>query len=179
MNATRFFDHRVLVALGLFRRKLPIRHVNGDVCMYSDPIFSSSGQWPRNALMQIVAIVPRCTGLPRRYTRASTLSHFPFASLSLCLFHLPPRFASTHSKLSLRVPCTCLPFYLSLSKLIRPRESRGRRKSSRKFDCTRFATRALFYIRRYVSIGKSRGTEAIVTNNAKIASDAAFHDIVN
>lgn len=92
-----------------------------------------------------------------------SIPSLPFRLLPSSEFSLP---------LSVFVP-------LSLSKLIRPRESRDRRKSSRKFDCTRFATRALFYIRRYMSIGKSRGTEAIVTNNAKIASDAAFCDIVN
>lgn len=170
----RLFTHRVLIALGLFRRKLPIRHVNSDVCVYSELIFSSSGQWPRNALMQIVAIAPRCGGLPRRdhYTplqpsRAFSL-HF---SLSLCPSH-PSFYPSISLLLYLSPP-------LALPKLIRPRESRGRRKSSRKFDCTRFATRALFYVQRYVSIGKSRGTETIVTNNAKIAFDAAFYDAVN
>jgi len=30
-----------------------------------------------------------------------------------------------------------------------------------------------------MSIGKSRGTEAIVTNNAKIAFDTGFYDVVN
>lgn len=77
----RLFSYRVLIALGLFCRKLPIRNVNGDVCVYSDPIFSSSGQWPRNALMQIVAITPRCGELPRRdrYTRFNPLA------LSLCI----------------------------------------------------------------------------------------------
>lgn len=162
----RLFSHRVLIALGLFRRKLPIRHVNSDVCVYSDLIFSSSGQWPRNALMQIVAIAPRCGGLPRRdhYTR--------FNPLALSLF-LP--FAYPTSRFTRDIS---LLLYLSgplaLSKLIRPRESRGSRKSSRKFDCTRFATRALFYIQHYVSIGKSRETETIVTNNAKIAFDTTF-----
>lgn len=84
---TRLFSYRVLIALGLFRRKLPIRHVNSDVCMYSDLIFSSSGQWSRNALMQIVAIAPWCGELPRRdhYTRfnplafSRSISLFPFA----------------------------------------------------------------------------------------------------
>lgn len=125
--------------------------------------------------MQIVAIAPRCGGLPRRdrYTRFND----PLA-LSLCislfLFTHPPRRVLPPTSLSLYLS---LP--LALPKLIRPRESRGRRKSSRKFDCTRFATHALFYAQRYVSIGKSRATEAIVTNNAKIAFDAAFYDVVN
>lgn len=79
---------RLLIALSLFRRKLPIRHVNSDVCMYSDPIFSSSGQWSRNALMQIVAIAPRRTGR-KRYTCASTLSHFLFA-IPLLVYPISP-----------------------------------------------------------------------------------------
>lgn len=112
---------------------------------------------------------------PTKPLQASTLSHFLFASLSLSIPSPPFRLLPL-SKLSLLL---CVRLSPSLSKLIRPRESRGRRKSSRKFDCTRFATRALFYIQRYVSIEKSRGTEAIVTNNAKIASDVIFYDIVN
>lgn len=162
--------------LGLFRRKLPIRHVNSDVCVYFDPIFSSSGQWSRNALMQIVAIAVHRTSPDESVTHALQPSRtFSLPYLSLSILSLPFRLLPS-SELSLLFSIFVL---LSLSKLIRPRESRDRRKSSRKFDCTRFATRALFYIRRYVSIGKSRGTEAIVTNNAKIASDAAFCDIVN
>lgn len=107
------------------------------------------------------------------------LARFNPLALSLCI-SLPVCSISPVSPPPLRNSLFCSVLVsLSLSKLIRPRESRGRRKSSRKFDCTRFATRALFYIRRYMSIGKSRGTEAIVTNNAKIASDAAFYDIVN
>lgn len=100
-------------------------------------------------------------------SRAFSL-HF---SHSLCLFHSP--FYPPISLLLYLSPPLALP------KLIRPRESRGRRKSSRKFDCTRFVTRTLFYAQRYVSIGKSRGTKTIVTNNTKIAFDAAFYDIVN
>lgn len=143
----QLFSHRVLVALGLFHRKLPIRHVNSDVCVYSDPIFSSSGQWSRNALMQIVAIAPRCGGLPRRdrYIRFNPLA------LSLCISLF--LYARSHPSV---LSWTSLLLYLSppfaLPKLIRPRELRGRRKSSRKFDCTRFATRALFYAQRYVSV---------------------------
>lgn len=108
---------------------------------------------------------------------------------SLYTFQTLSRFLSAFLSFSLPIPRdafyppTSLSLYLSLPlalpKLIRPRESRGRRKSSRKFDCTRFATHALFYAQRYVSIGKSRATEAIVTNNAKIAFDAAFYDAVN
>jgi len=142
--------------------------------VYSDPIFSSSGQWPRNALMQIVAIAPRCGVLPRR--DRCTRFNPPSLRISLFLFDRshPPFYPST----SLYLLYLSLP--LALPKLIRPRESRDRRKSSRKFDCTRFATRALFfYAQRYMSIGKSRGTEAIVTNNAKIAFDTGFYDVVN
>lgn len=100
--------------------------------------------------------------------RASTLSRF----LSFSLPVLSPILPSISLLLYLSLP-------LTLPKLIRPRESRGRRKSSRKFDCTRFATRILFYAQRYVSIGKSREAETIVTNNAKIAFDTAFYDVVN
>lgn len=132
--------------------------------------------------MQIVAIVPRRAGLPRRdrCARVSALA----LSLSLYLsMYIPPSFSFSLGSSCLvppRFSLLLLFIFLSLSKLIRPRESRGRRKSSRKFDCTRFATCTLFfYARRYVSIGKSRGTEPIVTNNAKIASDAAFYDVVN
>lgn len=144
--------------------------------MYSDLIFSSSGQWSRNALMQIVAIAPWCGGLPRRdhYTRFNPLM------LSPCIPLFP--FARPSSASPVLFPISLLLYpstRLTLPKLIRPRESRGRRKSSRKFDCTRFATHALFYAQRYVSIGKSRGAGTIVTNNAKIAFDAAFYDIVN
>lgn len=75
-------------SLGLFPRKLPIRHVNSDVCVYFDPIFSSPGQWSRNALMQIVAIAPDFPGR-KRYKRASTLSHFLFAT-SLPVYPISP-----------------------------------------------------------------------------------------
>lgn len=85
------FSHRVLIALGLFRRKLPIKHVNSDVCVYSDLIFSSSGQWSRNALMQIVAIAPWCGGLPRRdyYTRFNHLALSLYISLFLFAYSIP------------------------------------------------------------------------------------------
>lgn len=122
--------------------------------------------------MQIVA--PRCGELPRRdhYTRFNPLALSLCISLFLFARPVPPVLPPISLLLYLFPP-------LALPKLIRPRESRGRRKSSRKFDCTRFATRALFYAQRYVSIGKSRGTETIVTNNSKIAFDAAFYDVVN
>lgn len=122
-----------------------------------------------------------CRTSPTRPLCAFQLSHFLSLSLSIyvhtSLFLFLPWFVLSRSTPILPL---ALFIFLSLSKLIRPRESRGRRKSSRKFDCTRFATCTLFfYARRYVSIGKSRGTEPIVTNNAKIASDAAFYDVVN
>lgn len=95
-HTTRLFGHRLLIALGLFRRKLPIRHVNSDVCVYSDPIFSSSGQWSRNALMQIVAIAPRRTGLPRMKALQARFNPLALSlcHISPCLSHLS-RFASS------------------------------------------------------------------------------------
>lgn len=104
------------------------------------------------------------------YARFNPLALSLCISLFLCARSIPHFTPDISPALPISPP-------LSLPKLIRPRESRDRRKSSRKFDCTRFATRALFYVQRYVSIGKSRGTEAIVTNNAKIAFDAAFYDV--
>lgn len=102
------FSYRVLIALGLFRRKLPIKHVNSECLHVFDLIFSSSSQWSRNALMQIVAIAPWCGELPRRdhYKRFNPLALslgvplFPFAcpnrpvlfpAISLALFVSPSR----------------------------------------------------------------------------------------
>lgn len=67
-----------------FVRKLPIRHVNGDVCGCPDPIFSNSDQWPRNALMQIVAIAAAAASDFPRYARfipSIALSHSVPSSL--------------------------------------------------------------------------------------------------
>lgn len=134
------------------------KRINAD-CRYRATMRRTSPARPLYTLQPSRAFcLPFSLFLPFAYPTSRFTARYLSLSLSLLLYLFAP---------------------LALPKLIRPRESRGRRKSSRKFDCTRFATRALFYIQHYMSIGKSRETGTIVTNNAKTAFDTTFYVAVN
>jgi len=116
----------------------------------------------------------RRTSPTRPLIHASTLPRFLSASLSFSLTIPIPRFTPRH----LSICSICLSLSL-LQNWFAP-GSRATGVNHRENLIALVSLHALFfYAQRYMSIGKSRGTKAIVTNNAKIAFDAGFYDVVN